>query len=63
MPAIKSSGAFGAKDVSNGIVNPGGINAFKFNQRALNVDEKSKSLWSKGTPLLLKSSTPYDPVN
>ena len=24
------------------VVNPGGINAFKFNQRALNVDEKSK---------------------
>ncbi len=22
------------------VVNPGGINAFKFNQRALNVDEK-----------------------
>ena len=24
------------------VVNPGGINAFKFNQRALDVDEKSK---------------------
>ena len=33
---IKASQCIGIK-----VVNPGGINAFKFNQRALNVDEKS----------------------
>ena len=34
---IKATQCIGVK-----VVNPGGINAFKFNQRALNVDEKSK---------------------
>ena len=34
---IKATQCIGIK-----VVNPGGINAFKFNQRALNVDEKSK---------------------
>tara|TARA_Y100000389_G_scaffold105276_1_gene102167 strand:- start:333 stop:1988 length:1656 start_codon:yes stop_codon:yes gene_type:complete len=33
---LKASQCIGIK-----VVNPGGINAFKFNQRALNVDEKS----------------------
>ena len=34
---LKATQCIGVK-----VVNPGGINAFKFNQRALNVDEKSK---------------------
>ena len=34
---LKATQSIGIK-----VVNPGGINAFKFNQRALNVDEKSK---------------------
>ncbi len=34
---LKATQSLGIK-----VVNPGGINAFKFNQRALNVDEKSK---------------------
>ena len=34
---LKASQSMGIK-----VVNPGGINAFKFNQRALDVDEKSK---------------------
>ena len=34
---LKATQSLGIK-----VVNPGGINAFKFNQRSLNVDEKSK---------------------